>query len=163
MMGRTTPLPDEVVDLLSDPGSLKVLATTGVDGAPHVTVRDSLRVLDDGHLGFAEELDSSQTSKDLVRALWTDQPVVLGVIRGEKVWEIRGRPWRCLITGPLLKHFLLEARERQGPDADIAAVWVIRPDVAREESAATLRAVDRARRPYAGSHLDRASLLRGKD
>jgi len=155
-----SPLPEALLELLKDPTSLKILGTVGSDGTPHVAVRPSVTLLDDGTLAFAEELDSSQASRDLVFAVWHDRRVAVGVSRGRHAWEVRGRPWRCEITGPLLKRFLLEARAAEGPDADIAAVWVIRPEEARDESPATRRAEDAVRRPFAGSHLDRASLVR---
>lgn len=153
-------LPDELLELLADAASLKVLATTGLDGAPHVVVRGSLQVLDGGDLAFAEEMDSSQASKDLVFAIWNDRPVALAVCRGPEVWEIRGRPWRCLVTGPVFKRFLLQVRAHDGPDADVSTVWVIRPEDVINQSPAVLRERDAEQRPYAGSHLDRASLVR---
>lgn len=153
-------LPDELLDLLRDPAAVKILATTGADGAPHVALRPTLHLLDNGDLAFAEELDSSATSKNLVRAIWSDRSVAVGISRGDRTWELRAKPWRCLVAGPLFKRFLLEARAAQGGDADVSTVWVIRPDSASDQSPATRRAQDAARRPYGGSHLDRESLVR---
>lgn len=153
-------LPAEVLALLRHAGTRKVVATTGPDGAPHVAVRDALEVLADGTLAFPEELDSSRTSRDLVHAIWFQRPVAVGIDRGDDRWVVRGTAERCLIVGPLFRRFLVAARQREGPDADIAAVWVIRPEVAWDETPAAARARDHERRPYAGAHLDRASIRR---
>ena len=153
-------LPAEVLELLKDPGAVKVLATVASDGTPHLAIRPTLELLENGDLAFAEELDSSALSQDLVYAIWRDRPVTVGIHLGAAVWQIHVRPWRCVITGPLLKRFLLQARAQDGPDADISTVWVLRVEAVRDESAITCRLVDAARRPNAGSHLDRASLVR---
>ncbi len=153
-------LPDEVLELLRDPASVKLLATVDPDGTPHLAIRPSLTVLENGELAFAEELDSSELSQDLVHAIWRDRRVTVGVSLGATVWQIRARLWRCVITGPLLKRFLLLARAERGPDADISTVWVLRADDVRDDSPAVRRLEDASRRPNAGSHLDRASLVR---
>ena len=94
-----------------------------------------------------------------MHAIWRDRPVSVGISLGATVWQIRARPWRCVITGPLLKRFLLQARLEGGPDADISTVWVLRVDEVRNDSPAVQRLADAVLRPHAGSHLDRASLV----
>ncbi len=152
--------PEELRALLRQPDTAKVIATVGREGAPHVAARPTLQLLANGDLAFAEVLDSSQLSKDLVYALWFERPIAIGISRGEAAWQLTARPWRCVVAGPLLKQFLLAARAAQGPDADIATVWVLRVDAVRDDSPETQRLADAALRPNAGAHLDRESLVR---
>ncbi len=156
-------LPEDLVALVGDPASTKAIAAMGPDGAPSVAVRDTLAVLDGGTLAFAEELDTSPTSRALVHTIWFGGAVAVSVRRGDRAFHLRARPWRCALVGPLFTRFLLEARARLGGDADIAAVWVLKVDEVRDDSPATLRALDEARRPHAGRHLDRASVVRSDE
>lgn len=151
-------LPRELIELLKDPDSVKVLSTTDGEGAPHAVVKGSLTTLDERTLALAEGLDSSTSNKNLVRSIWFDRPVAVSVTKGGASYQVKGKPYRCLITGPVFKEFLRKARERRGPDADIAAVWIITPHEVRNESPGIRREEEELRRPFFNRHLDRASV-----
>lgn len=151
-------LPGRLIELLKDPASIKVLSTTGAEGAPHAVVKGSLTTLDDRTIALAEELDSSVSNKNLVRSIWFDRTVAVCVTNGALSYQIKGKPYRCLITGPVFKELLRRARERRGADADIAAVWIIKPLEVRDESPGVRRRDEEDRRPFLSRHLDRDSV-----
>ncbi len=152
-------LDDGIVALFGDPQAVKVLGTVDEHGAPHVVSKGSLTVLDDGYIAYGESSDSSQTNRNMVRSIWFDKPVTVTVIKGGASYQIRGKPYKCVITGPLLKEFLLRARERRGPDADVQSVWIIIPDEVRVETPAVRREEEAKKRPYFNRHLERDALV----
>ncbi len=127
-------LDDGLVELFGDPQATKVLGTVDEQGVPHVVAKGSLTVLDDGYIAYAEGSDSSQTNKNMVRSIWFDRPVSITVVKGRTSYQIKGRPYKCVITGPLFQQFLARIRERLGPDADIQSVWIVKPEEVRLES-----------------------------
>lgn len=151
-------LPEELINLLKNSDSVKILATTDGSGAPHVVAKGSLTTLDGEFIAFSEGLDSSVSNKNLVRSIWYDKPVAISITKGAVSYQIKGKPYKCLIVGPIFKHFLLKTREKKGPDADIAAVWIITPEEVRNESPAVRRREEEEKRPYFNRHLDRGSV-----
>jgi predicted pyridoxine 5'-phosphate oxidase superfamily flavin-nucleotide-binding protein len=156
-------LPRELKELLHSAASVKVLGTVASDGSPHVVLRDSIRLLDDGNIAFAEELDSSITSKNMVRAIWFDKIVTITLGEGEKQYQIKGRPFKCLITGPLFKEFLLSEREKTDGDADIQAVWLITPIEVIHESRKARKEGEMKKDPFYNVHLDRLKVVSSTD
>jgi predicted pyridoxine 5'-phosphate oxidase superfamily flavin-nucleotide-binding protein len=152
-------LPFELKELLQNADSLKVLGTVDNDGSPHVVLRDSIRLLDDGNIAFAEELDSSIASKNMVRAIWFEKIVTITVVKGEKHYQIKGRPFKCLITGPLFKEFLISEREKTEGDADIQSVWLIKPIAVRNESRKVRKEEEMKKDPFYNVHLDKLRVV----
>ena len=152
-------LHEGVAALLRDPEAIKVLGTADENGVPHVVRKGSLTLLDDGNVAYGEALDSSQTNKNMVRSIWFDKTVSITVIKGDVSYQIKGRPYKCVITGPLFHEFLLRARRRKGPDADVQSVWIITPDEVRVQTSAVRREEEATRRPYFNRHLDRDAAL----
>ncbi len=153
-------LPDELVGLIKDPNSVKIVATTDGNGVPHVVIKASLTTLDGETIAFNEGLDTNLSNKNLVRSIWFNKTVAINVTKDALSYQIKGKPYKCLITGPIFKQFLLRTRERRGHEADIAAVWLITPEEVRNESPAIRRTEEEAKRPYFNRHLDRESLLK---
>ncbi|KAF0219085.1 MAG: hypothetical protein FD174_2171 [Geobacteraceae bacterium] len=151
-------LPEELVNLLKDHDSVKILSTTDENGVPHAVAKGSLTTLDGITIAFNEGLDTNISNKNLVRSIWFDKSVAINVTKGGVSYQIKGKPYKCLITGPVYKEFLLKARERRGPDADIAAVWIVKPDEVRNETPAIRRKEEEEKRPFFNRHLDRASI-----
>lgn len=144
----------ELIELINDPDSVKVLGTVDKEGIPHVVPKDSLRILESDKLAYAEELDSSQTGKNMVRAIWFDNTVSVSVTKGDECYQIKGKPYKCLITGPAFKEFLLKERTRLGPHSDIQSVWIITPTEIRNESRSVRRKEERDKDPFYNVHLD---------
>jgi len=152
-------LAQEVIDLIKDAATLKVVATLGADGAPHVVVKGSLTALDDETIAFTEGHDEYVSNKNLVRSIWYDKTIAVNVTNGPVSYQIKGKPYKCLITGPIFKQFIVRARERRGPDAEVANVWLVKPEEIIDESPRTRQAALDAVRPLLNSHLDRERLI----
>jgi hypothetical protein len=144
----------EIIDLFADAESTKVLATLDEHGFPHVVVKQSLQVGEDGNLLYLELLESSRTNKNLVRSIWFDQKVAVAVKgKGGESYQIKGKPVKTHITGPLFLQHYREIRERLG-DVDLAAVWVIEAEEVIDENFAARQAQETERHPFF-THLDR--------
>ncbi|HEY5974458.1 MAG TPA: hypothetical protein VIU41_06905 [Geobacteraceae bacterium] len=144
----------EIIDLFADAESTKVLATLDEHGFPHVVVKQSLQVGEDGNLLYLELLESSRTNKNLVRSIWFDQKVAVAVKgKGGESYQIKGRPVKTHITGPLFLQHYRAVRERLG-DVDLAAVWVIEAEEVIDENFAARQAQETGKHPFF-THLDR--------
>ena len=104
---------------------------------------------------YVGALESSQTNRNMLRGLWFDQDVAVS-LRGKDgaSYQIKGKPARYVITGPLYKQFFLAMRERMGPDGDIAGVWVITPEEVKNESFSVRKQEEEEKHPYF-RHFDR--------
>lgn len=147
-------LPEELVNLLKDGESIKVVATIDGNGVPHAVVKGSLTTLDGEQIAFVEGLESNASNKNLVRSIWFNKKVAINVTKGLVSYQIKGAPYKYLITGCIFQQFLAKARERRGPDADIAGVWLITPEEVRNESPSYRRDLAGEERGQFHSHLD---------
>jgi hypothetical protein len=144
----------EVIDLLNDPSTTKVLATIDGDGHPHAVVRNALYAAADGTVHLPELLESSTTGRNLLGSLWFDRRVAISLHgKNGRSIQIKGRPVKTHITGPLFAHHYAKVREELG-DVGLAAVWVIAPDAVSDGDFARLKAQQDAQRPTL-THLDR--------
>lgn len=147
-------LPDKTVAALADPGSVKLISTVGPDGLPRTALKDSLRLLADGLLEYDELLETSETNKNMTRALWFDRPVAATVIDpGKNVTRISAVPVRCVISGAEYLKRYRELRARD-PESDLAAVWRLRPVEAEAVDLASRRRAQERDHPLL-THLDR--------
>lgn len=146
-------LSPEVVALLNDPATLKVLATVDGNGAPHAVFKDSLHVAD-GEIHLLELLESSTTGKNLVRSVWFDRPLAIALRAADgRQFQIKGRAVRTHITGALFQAHYRRLRQSD-PDADLAGVWVIAPDAVTDQRPGPRRQDESAAHP-GFIHLDR--------
>jgi hypothetical protein len=144
----------EVAALLSRSGTLNVLTTVDDRGMPHTVPVASLRVGEDGNLVLLELLESSRTSRNLIRSLWYDRPVsVLIVGSNRETYQIHGLPLKTYVSGPVYQREYVAIRKRLG-DVDLAAVWIIRPDQIHDESHIARQRQERDLHPFF-AHLDR--------
>jgi general stress protein 26 len=147
-------LSDEVKELLQDKDTLKVLATTGEDGVPHVVIKGTLHVGEDGNLVYLELLESSRTNKNLVRSIWFDRKVAVALQgKGGESYQIIGKPVKALITGPVFQKHYVSIRERLG-DVDLATVWIIEPEKVTDQRYSARRREEETLHPTF-IHLDR--------
>jgi uncharacterized protein len=146
-------IPQEVIELFDDPQSTKVLATIDDRGFPHLVVKQSLR-LEGGELLYLELLESSTTNRNMVRSIWFDQKVSVSIRgRSEGSYQIKGRPVRTHIAGPVFrKHY--EAVRKELGDVDLAAVWVIVPEQVINQDFTVRKDEEEAKHPFF-NHLDR--------
>lgn len=147
-------LPAAAIALFNAPSTLKILATVDDRGVPHVVSKQSLHIGPDGRIHYLEQLETSHSNRNLVRAIWFDRTVAIGLVAPDgQNWQIKGKPVKAHITGPLfLKHYRM--LQDKDPDADLAAVWVIEPTEAIDQSLTRRRQEERRRHPHF-IHLDR--------
>ena len=149
----TIPLEAPLRALVGSRDAVRVLATTGPDGAPHAVLGPSLEVDEAGRLLYLEPLEASRTQRDLVATIWFDRPVAFsGAHRAGTTWRIRGRVRKAHVAGPVFRD-RYERLRAERPGADLAAVWEIEPQEVSDESYATLFARQSAERPFF-KHLD---------
>jgi len=147
-------LDDAVIALLIDPATVKVLTTVDEAGTPHTVAKESLTIDSDGNLLYLEGLESSRTNRNLVRSIWFEHKVAVTLIgRDGHSYQIKGRPLRSLVSGPIFQRYYAALRARLG-DVDLAAVWVIAPEEVIDETWETRRQEEGAKRPHF-LHLDR--------
>jgi hypothetical protein len=147
-------LTELAIQLLNDPETSKVLATVDGNGVPHVVTKGSIQAGPDGNIHLLQGLESSTSHRNLVRAIWFDRKVAIG-LRGKdgQSVQIKGRPVANHITGPVFQDHYVRLRQRRG-DTDLAGVWVIVPEEIIDETPARRIAEEEARHPHV-LHLDR--------
>ena len=147
-------IPKEAAELINDPATIKVLATVDESGAPHLAVKQSLHLDREGRLVYTELLESSRSNRNLVRSIWFGGTVsVLVSGPGGAGWQVKGKPVKTLIAGPVFRNHYQEIRSQLG-DVDVAAVWIIEPEEVSDGSFKTRSSEEEARFPYF-NHLDR--------
>ena len=145
----------EIVTLINDPKSLKVIASAGRDGVPSVTASDLISVGEDGKIQYLELVETSQMNKNLVYSIWFKRRVAISVFQQKgRSFQIRGLPVQAIISGDLFEKNYIEVRRRLGAKADLSTVWVIEPEEAREETLAVKITEEQTNYPLVG-HLDR--------
>ncbi|MHB8062397.1 MAG: pyridoxamine 5'-phosphate oxidase family protein [Ruminiclostridium sp.] len=148
-------LSDEIVKAIKDEHSIKVLASNDKDGIPHVTVKNTLTLLDDGRIIYYELLESSQTQRNLVYSIWFKKQVAINVItKDAKSYLIKGTPYKAVIAGQQFEKAYLEVQDKVGKDIDLSTIWIIEPEEAHEETFAVRREIIEKDHPYV-LHLDR--------
>ncbi len=144
----------ELIALLNDNETIKVLATTGFDGVPHVVHKQSIHAGEDGNVHLLQVLEHSQSNKNLTHSIWFNRKVAINLrAKDGRSFQIKGRPIHNHITGPLYQKHYTQFRARRG-DVDLAGVWVIEPDEVINETGAVRHAEEAARHPNT-VHLDR--------
>lgn len=147
-------LTPEVIALLSDPETVKILGTVSQDGIPHVVSKGSIQAGKDGNVHLFQVLEHSQSNRNLTHSIWFDRQVSI-YLRGKdgSSYQIKGRPIQNHIAGPLFQEYYVNFRARRG-DVDLAGVWVIAPEQIINETPAVRIQEEGERHPYV-THLDR--------
>lgn len=127
-------LSENIIRLLRDTETVKVLATIDPSGDPHVVFKDFIGVDEEGRLYVLELLESSKTNRNLVHSLWFNRKASVN-LRGNhgESYEIKGAIQQCVITGPVFEKYYRLVRQALG-DIDLAAVWFLAPAEVRDET-----------------------------
>ena len=150
----------EIISLINDANTIKVVATTDKNGIVHMVFKGSVSINQDGNIQFLELNETSQTNKNMIYSLWFKKLVSINILSADvtgserKSYQIKGIPVKAVICGKEFEKNYTIVRERLGPDADLSAIWVIEPQEIREETASIRRQVERREYPLIG-HLDR--------
>jgi hypothetical protein len=149
-----TPLTQELVTLLDDEKTTKVLATIDGHGFPHVVSGLPIFAGEQGNLLYLEYFESSVTNRNLTRSIWFDGNVAIALSNSAgKSFQIKGRPIKNHITGPLFLTYYQKIRAAQG-NVNLAAVWEIEPLEIINEGQEAQREYESTTRPFF-THLDR--------
>jgi hypothetical protein len=154
----------ELIDIIQDDKSIKMIATVDEEGFPHVVQREDFKVLEDESIVFAEWRESSLTNSNLVRAIWFGGRAALFVsfVSNNKnvSYQIKGIPVRFDYVSSLYREFYAAARKKYGGDSDITGLWYIKPIEIRNENPTVHRKEEETIHPYF-RHLDRDSIWKG--
>lgn len=125
-------LTSEIIKLAERKDTLKAIATTNHEGIPHITYKDSLHI-EDGYIVFYDLIQSSQTNKNLVDAIWYDKSVAISFLGvNEENYQVIGKPVKCITAGAEFEKLYRRLREEGA--ADLNAIWYIRPEKFRDNS-----------------------------
>jgi hypothetical protein len=153
-MAMALQLAEKVVYLLQNPNTVKVLATTNEQGEPHVVVKQSLRLGEDGNIVYLELIESSQTYKNLTRSIWFNRKVAVTLVGQDgQSYQIKGTPIKCIVAGKFFEEQYSKIREKLA-DADLAAVWIIQPEEVINQTYSQRKAEEEIKHPFY-RHLDR--------
>jgi hypothetical protein len=151
----------ELINIIQDDKSIKMIATVGEEGFPHVVQRGDFKVLEDESIVFAEWRESSITNSNLVRAIWFGGQAAIFVSDDKDAsYQIKGVPVRFDYVSPLYKEFYVSTRKKHGGDADITGIWYIKPIEVRNENPFIRKKEEEIIHPYF-RHLDRESIWKG--
>ncbi len=156
-------LSETITALLNDPAGIKALATNDQHGTPHVVYKGSLSVNSEGKIQYLELNELSQTNKNLTYSIWFNRFISINVLAPDRTsYQIKGKPVKAVISGPVFEANYIAVRERLGEDADLSTVWIIDPEEVREETPSVRRKEERESHPLIG-HLDRFVRQTGSD
>lgn len=154
----TVKLAKEVVKLLEDESTLKILTTVDQDGIPHAVLKQSLYITEGGNLAYLELLETSKTNKNMVNAIWFNRTVAILLSGKNNVsYQVKGIPVKAHISGPVFEKHYVYVREKF-PDGDLAAVWIIEPYEVINQSYVVRKTAEEEQHP-AIKHLDRLANL----
>ncbi len=144
---------EEVKELLEDPNTKTVLATTDPDGNPHVVFKGSIRANEDGYLEYYELIETSQTNRNMVHSIWFRKKVAVTLQNGAQSWQIKGTPYQAVIAGQKFEDAYRRIQDRFG-NIDLSTVWLIEPEEIINENLETRRTDEESAHPLL-RHLDR--------
>jgi hypothetical protein len=144
----------EIIDIMNNPESLKILATVNEQNVPHAVVKQTIRIAENSEIEYLELLESSTTYKNFVHSLWFHHPVAITVKGpGNTSFQIQGQPKKVIISGPVFEQNYVAIRQKLG-DVDLAAVCIIEPISVADQTFAVRFADQEKSRPFF-KHLDR--------
>ena len=144
---------EELKEIISRPGTLKVVAATDHEGVPHITYKGSLHVEND-ELVFYDLLQSSQINKNLVDSIWYDKKVAVNILSEDKrSFHIVGVLDKSVTAGRYFQSIYTSLREKKG-DVDLNAIWYIKPEEIKEITFAVRKEEEEREYPIL-RHIDR--------
>jgi len=147
-------LSPELLEILAHPATPKVIATLDEDGSPRAVPSPFLHARPDGLLVHFELLETSVTNRNLLRSLWFDRKLAVTLVGAEgQTFVIKAVPAKAEISGSAFGRAFETVRSVLG-DADLAAVWLLRPHAIVDETYTTRKRDEEERHPFS-IHLDR--------
>ncbi|MGN0403176.1 MAG: hypothetical protein ACI4HQ_13085 [Acetatifactor sp.] len=128
-------LTQDVIDAIEAKDSIKVVATISKEGIPHVAVKGSITLTEDGRIRFLEYLEKSQTQKNLVYAIWFQKQIAVNIITADgRSYQIKGVPERTVNAGREFLDEYQKVQDKFGRDFDLSSIWYINVESVEEES-----------------------------
>lgn len=155
-------LSNEIIEIINNPKTKKVIATISKEGIPHVTYKGSLKVNEDGNLEFLELIESSITNRNMVNSIWYNKKVAINVLGEEgQNYSIIGSVQKCIISG---KEFQKRYEEviSKSPEADLSSIWIITPEKIRDENI-KVRLEEAKKENPLQLHLDKIAKIENED
>jgi len=150
---------NEVLNLLNDAKSVKVLINVDEEGLPYPAVKSSLKS-DGDEIIYTEFIESSNTNRYMTKSLWFDKNVTILLLSHDgRSFNITAKPTRAIVNGKIFQRYYEEVQKEFG-DFDLSTVWILKPLAITEQTLQKRVDEEAAKRPYF-LHLDR--LARAKE
>ena len=143
---------NEVLNLLEQKDTVKVIATVSKEGIPHVVTRHCLHAEGD-LLVFYEQLQSSQTNKDLVYSIWFHKQVSVLLLGADgSRFTVEAVPEKSITAGREFEEVYNRLRSHSDR-ADLNAIWYLKPLKIDKSDYLTLKQREEVEFPML-AHLD---------
>ena len=143
---------NEVINLLEQKDTVKVIATVSKEGIPHVVTRRCLHAEGD-LLVFYEQLQSSQTNRDLVYSIWFHKQVSVLLLGADgSRFTVEAVPEKSITAGREFEEVYNRLRSHSDR-ADLNAIWYLKPHKIDKSDYLTLKQREEVEFPML-AHLD---------
>ena len=117
-------LPKNVIELLNDKETVKILASKSDDHRLHAVPVGSLGATDERTIFFGSIL-MKETQANLERALGSDDLVSVLVVKGDRAYQMRCKVLEFQMHGALYNKMSAAAKVRRMP---FLGVWILEPE-----------------------------------
>lgn len=126
---------EELINILSEPTSIKMLASLDEKGNINLVAKGSISLSEDKtELIYFELIEASRTNKNLTGSLWFNRQVAVNVVSKDGIsYQIHGTPVRAVVAGKEFENAYKRVIVRN-PANDLAAVYHIRIDSVKNET-----------------------------
>lgn len=136
-----------------DTNTVKVLATTDVNGTPHVVVKNSFTIDREDRLLYLELLEGSTTNKNMIYSLWFNKLIAINMINDKRSIQIKGVPSKAIVSGKIFEQYYLHLQQKDSDD-DLATIYYINIVEVIDQSYLTKREIHKEQHPLY-LHIDR--------
>lgn len=145
---------EELKRIIYDRDTVKTLSSVNAEGIPHIAVKESLFVNDEGKIVYFEFFEKSQTNKNLIYSLWYDKKVAINILSKDKrSFLIKGVPYKSLVHGREFEKYYTIA-DKADPENDLTAIYYIEPTEVYEQTFDVRRSEEKLKHPLY-VHLDK--------
>lgn len=128
-------LSEQIVNLIQDEKTIKVVASVGKSGVVDAAIKQSLRINENGDVEFLEILESSDTNRNMIHSLWFEHNIsILLFGKNRESYELRGIPVRSIIEGAYFEKEYRRVQKKFRGECDLAAIWVVKVTEIRDKN-----------------------------
>ncbi|MFL0195257.1 hypothetical protein ACJDU8_06705 [Clostridium sp. WILCCON 0269] len=144
---------NDIKNIINNSETTKILATVGINGIPHTSVKQTIHINEEGNIEYVELFESSQSYRNITGSIWYDKKVSIAICgKNKESYTIIGRPVKILITGRYFEEIYSDILEKLG--FDMAAVVIIEPESIENQSPRDKFEKQEKDKPFF-KHLDR--------